>query len=103
LRLDTNTDLFFGTSGTDVAMDYNGTHFRLDLDQVGLPGCNFLIRDGAGTVFSFEPDTGDFYLDGLLYQQNTVLTDGFTHFRTLTQATYDGLTPDADTLYFING
>ena len=28
---------------------------------------------------------------------------GFKRFRTLTQAAYDGLTPDADTLYFING
>ena len=33
----------------------------------------------------------------------TALTTGFTHFRALTQATYDGLTPDSNTIYFING
>lgn len=38
-----------------------------------------------------------------LQVEGSSLVTGFKRFRTLTQATYDGLTPDSDTLYFING
>jgi hypothetical protein len=90
-------DAVLYSDGADVLLDLGGSH-------------DFVIRDGTSERFRFRDGgelnvvTGSVDLDVGEYQlAGTALTTGFTYFRALTQATYDGLTPDANTIYFING
>jgi len=83
------------TSGNIVGGAFAGDGSLLtSVDAATLQGLDAgdFVEDGA---------SGAYDIGGVLYRDSVAVHTGFKRFRVLDQATYDGLTPDADTLYFI--
>lgn len=68
----------------------------------GLTSVDAATLDGsAKSAFVLDNTAGTYNIGGVLYRESTLVHTGFKWMRVLDQTTYDGLTPDANTLYFI--
>jgi hypothetical protein len=96
---------FAGTMTTALAGKLGTSATAADSDELGGEvAANYLRSDVADTAADLTATklnvsaVADFKLEG------TALITGFKRFRALTQTTYDAIgTPDANTIYFING
>ena len=95
---DTNF-LTFGTSEA-VSVRYDDIS---DFCVTVPDAATFTVEDAGDLRFQSRVD-GDFEIEGTTFHNGGAeFNKGFTRFEELTQAAYDALTPDADTIYFING
>ena len=94
-----STDADINVTDADIEVDGDGTFIG---DGSGLTDVDAASLFGY-TLPSFVLDDpgGDFELGGTLYYNSTPVHTGFNYMHSLTQAEYDALTPDANTLYFI--
>jgi hypothetical protein len=98
LELDEAAVLYMGAAGEFQAHVTSGNYLGT-IDPAG----TYKINDGTGDRISLETN-GDVKFRGTdLYTNGVKLTNGLQRFRSLTQATYNGLGGgvDADTIYLI--
>lgn len=81
----------------------NGNFTNVDINSGAIDGTPIgasSASTGAFTTLSASGTTNVSTASDLQVEGSALMT-GFKRFRSLTQATYDGLTPDANTIYFI--
>ncbi len=98
LTMNDSVAVKFGTGGAESEIRSDASNTIWDMFSGGVQFYNSATqRIAIGSGGNLNLVTGELQIAG------TAQTTGFKLFRTLTQAVYDGLTPDADTIYFING
>lgn len=94
LNIKENRAILFNT--TDASIGFDGDGNSLNITSGGDINVGFLKIDTNGDL---TIDGRDIYTDA--ENTPTLFNAGFDRINVLTQAEYDALTPDAETLYFI--
>jgi len=90
---------------TGATADQTGTEIVSSIDST--IGTGWKTGGGGGTAIAYQataptsPSDGDLWIDSDEVVQPVVRSNDITNIVSLTQAAYDALTPDSNTLYYI--